>query len=274
MALSHDNAIAESAAMPDPRKDPVKRAVPAVTRAVAILRYLGRSEDPVGVNPMARDLGLVPSTCLHILRVLTDEGLVDFDAQTKRYTIGVGILPIARTAIQRNAFISLAQPHLDTLSERSGATVLATQVTEAGQMVVVALSQVPQRFSLSVDLGSRFPLLISATGRCYAAFAGVDPAEFEPDFRRLNWDNPPRFDAWRDQVAEVRARGYAVDGGAYMSGVTVIAVPFLNRDGRMSRSLVAVGISERMAAQGIDALAGEMLDARDRIDAFSLSAPD
>lgn len=256
--------------MPASQADPVKRNVPAVTRAVAILRYLGRAEDPVGVNPMARDLGLVPSTCLHILRVLVDEGLVQVDPQTKRYTIGVGILPIARSAIQRNAFITLVQPHLDQLSERSGATVLATQVTEAGQMVVVALSQVPQRFSLQVDLGSRFPMLISATGRCYAAFGMVSEEALETGFRQLHWDNPPRFDAWLEQVAEVRQQGYAVDNGSYMSGVTVIAVPFLNSAGRMTRSLVAVGISERLAAQGVDRLASQMMSARDEIESLSL----
>lgn len=251
--------------------EPVKRAVPAVTRAVAILRYLGRAEEPVGVNPMARDLGLVPSTCLHILRVLTDEGLVSFDTATKRYTIGVGILPIARTAIQRNAFISLVQPHLDDLSEAAGATVLATQVTETGQMVVIALSQVPQRFSLSVDLGSRFPLLISATGRCYAAHAGLDAATLKAGFTQLNWDNPPRFDAWLDQIDQTRTQGYGVDSGAYMSGVTVVAVPFVNAAGRMTRSLVAVGISERMAGYGVERLAAAMMDARDRIDALSMA---
>lgn len=255
--------------MADQTRDPVKRAVPAVTRAVAILRYLGRADGPVGVNPMARDLGLVPSTCLHILRVLVDEGLVQVDPETKRYTIGVGILPIARTAIQRNAFISLVQPHLDDLSEAFGATVLATQVTEAGQMVVVALSQVPQRFSLSVELGSRFPLLISATGRCWAAWSGRDPVDLRGEFDRLHWDNPPRFDAWVDQVAEVRRQGYAVDSGAYMSGVTVVAVPLLNSAGRMIRSLVAIGISERMAGQGIDQMAARMLAARDALDAMA-----
>src|SRR5262249_50702680 len=49
------------------------RSVPAVTRAVAILRLLGASEEPLGVNAIARALELVPSTCLHILRVLAGE---------------------------------------------------------------------------------------------------------------------------------------------------------------------------------------------------------
>ena len=83
----------------DDKKGMRKREVPAVTRAVAILRALGRSEEPMGVNPLARQLELVPSTALHILRVLTDEGLVAFDPATKRYSIDVGILAIARSAI-------------------------------------------------------------------------------------------------------------------------------------------------------------------------------
>ena len=39
------------------------RPVPAVTRAVAILRLLGRSEEALGVHAIARALTLIPSTC-------------------------------------------------------------------------------------------------------------------------------------------------------------------------------------------------------------------
>ena len=75
---------------------------------------------------------------------------------------------------------------------------------------------------------------------------------------------------WIPLPAEVRRRGYAVDSGAYMSGVTVVAAPFLNSAGRMTRSLVAIGITERMAGQGIDRLAGAMIAARDALDALAV----
>jgi hypothetical protein len=51
------------------------RPVPAVTRAVAILRLLGRSEEALGVHAIARALTLIPSTCLHILRVLVPKAV-------------------------------------------------------------------------------------------------------------------------------------------------------------------------------------------------------
>lgn len=242
-----------------------KREVPAVTRAVAILRRLGRSDEPMGVNQLARELKLVPSTVLHILRVLQDEGLVSFDPETKRYAIGLGILAIARSAIQRNNFPALIQPHLTELSERFAVTCIATEMVGPSHMIVVALSQSSLPFRLQVDLGSRFPALISATGRCFAAFNIPDPASLEPDFQRLTWDQPPGFETWLAEVAQTRQRGYAVDPGTYISGVTVVAVPFFDAQQRMNRSLVAIGISDRVEAAGLPALTEALIETRDQV---------
>lgn len=134
---------------------------------------------------MARELDLVPSTCLHILRVLQDEGLVDFDSQTKRSLIGIGNLPLARSALQRKTFSALIQPRLSDLSLEFAVTSIATQLSEPGQMVVVALSQSSIPFRLQVDRGSRFPALIRATGRLFAAHNMTDDAKLCREFARL-----------------------------------------------------------------------------------------
>ncbi|MCA0873052.1 IclR family transcriptional regulator [Seohaeicola saemankumensis] len=243
-----------------------KRQVPAVTRAVAILRFLARSDEPVGVNPIARELELVPSTCLHILRVLLDEGLVEFDSRTKRYSIGIGILPLARSALRKNTFSVLVQPLLSDLSEEFGVTSIATQLAEPAQMVVIALSQSTLPFRLQVDLGSRFPILISATGRLFAAFNVKEPDELRREFDKLVWDHPPSYDDWCKEIEQTRAQGYAVDRGTYISGVTVVAVPVFNAAGRMTRSLVAIGISERLGDAEVPRLAKALLELRDRIE--------
>lgn len=248
-----------------------KRQVPAGTRAIAILRFLARSPLPVGVNPIARQLDLVPSTCLHILRVLQDEGLVEFDSATKRYSIGIGILPLARAALQKNSFSALVQPRLSEFSASFGVTSIATQLAEPAQMVVVALSQSSMPFRLQVDLGSRFPLLISATGRCYAAFNAPSERALRQGFDKLTWDHPPTFEEWLAEVEQTRARGYAVDQGAYIAGVTVVAVPAFDAAGKMIRSLVAIGISERLQQDEVPRIARALIGIRDDIEAMQVS---
>jgi hypothetical protein len=48
--------------------------VPALSRDIPILRLLSVSDRPLGVHVIARVLGLVPTTCLHILRCLPQSG--------------------------------------------------------------------------------------------------------------------------------------------------------------------------------------------------------
>ena len=236
-----------------------------MTRAVGILRQLGKANEPLGVNQIARELDLIPSTCLHILRALVDEGLVAFDPVSKRYSIDIGILPIARSAIQKNSFTTLMERHLTEFSLRFGVTGVATQLSDSDYMVVVALSQAPLPFRLQVDLGSRFPALISATGRCFAAWNSMPDSELKKRFAKLNWEHSPTFEQWKSEVEETRQHGYAVDSGSYIGGVSILAVPFFDKTGRMSHSFVAIGITEKVEAVGIEKIAAEMLTIRDEV---------
>src|SRR3990172_4068824 len=161
------------------------RQVPAVTRAVAILRLLGRSEEALGVNAIARALRLIPSTCLHILRVLVAEELVALDPSTKRYRLDTGILTIARSALRRTGFAETVQPELDRLSRRHGVTAIGVQAIGLEHIVVVAISRSDHGLRLHADIGSRFPALISASGRCVAAFCGQPWAALERRLPRL-----------------------------------------------------------------------------------------
>jgi len=249
---------------PPPRKRsaaPRIRQVPAVSRAVAILRLLGASESPLGVNAIARALGLVPSTCLHILRALAAEELVVANPATRRYALNAGVLTLARSFLRRSGFGELAQPALDRLSARFGVTAIGVQVTGLEHMIVVAISRSEQPLRLHVELGSRFPALISATGRCLAAFGGRPWSELEARFRKLRWHRPPSLRTWRAEVEAARANGYSVDEGNYIAGVTVLAAPVLDRQGTMTHGVVAVGLREQFERGGGAALAAELRSA-------------
>jgi DNA-binding IclR family transcriptional regulator len=120
-------------------------------------------------------------------------------------------------------------------------------------------------------LGSRFPALISATGRCVAAFNTFDKTTLRSRFDRLNWDNPPGFETWIAQVEQTRRDGYGVDRGEYIGGMTIIAAPLFDASGAMRRSLVAIGMSEKMESTGIPEIAHEMLRMRDDITRFLMN---
>jgi DNA-binding IclR family transcriptional regulator len=242
-------------AVPPPRAAPRVRAVPAVTRAIAILRLLGRSPQPLPLKAIAEELGIVPSTGLHILRVLVAEGVVKLDAATKRYGLGTGMLALARSVIQNDPFPLLVQPVLDRLSAAWHLTTIGVEVGDADHMLVVALARSSAPFRLHVDVGSRFPLLISATGRLVAALHDLPANELERRFRALRWDNPPAMRAWTRDLRAARRNGYSIDPGHYIAGVTLVAVPVFGAAGTMTHTLVAAGVTEQLRGPKAEELA-------------------
>lgn len=230
---------------------------PAISRAAAVMRLLGKSDLPLGVQAIARELGLVPSTCLHVLRALVAEEFVSFDPDTKRYSLEAGVLTLARHWLRRNQFTDLAQPILDRMAQKFGVTMLGVHIVGLDHIIVVAISQSSLNLQLSTQIGSRFPALISATGRCIAAFGEHSEAKLQAKFKTLRWDEPPTLHEWQTQVNQTREQGFAVDEGNYISGVTVAAAPVWKARAKLSHALVAIGIGSAQRA-GLAALTAEL----------------
>ena len=257
----------------DATSPPSSRVVPAVTRSIAILRLLARSREPLGVNAIARELAIVPSTGLHILRALVAEGLVAVDPVTKRYGLDAGVLTLARSALRQDGFARIVQPELDALAARFGVTAIGVRVIGLKHMIVVAISKSEATFRLQVDIGSRFPALISATGRCLAAFGNHTVEDVEGAFRALRWDAAPNYKAWRGEVAETRRAGFGIDKSNYIRGVTIVAAPVLGLEGWMTHALVAVALSDQLPAAGAAVVGAEFKASAARVSAL-LGAPE
>ncbi len=237
-------------------RPPVQRRVPAVTRAIAILRFLAKNKDPIGVVPLARAVGLIPSTCLHIVRILSDEGLVSFDPQTKHYSLGPGVLTLASAFSLRNPFVQVVRHRLEELSQAHGCAFAAVEESGPEHYIVVAVGDVHAGLSVRLSVGTRFPALVSATGRCLAAFGHnrMGPAELKRNFTRLRWDNPPSFDDWMADIETVRRQGYAIDEGSYIGGVTIVAVPVFNDSNLMLGCISSLGLRERFTGDRLETL--------------------
>lgn len=231
---------------PPKKNGPRIRPVPAVSRSVAILRVLAQAKEPMKAQAIAGRLGIVPSTCLHILRALTAERLLSFEPSTKRYKLGVGMLALARGVQESDPFVQAVQPMLDALAQEWGVTAIGVEVMDLHQMIVAALSHSRLPFRLHVDVGSRFPALISATGRLVAAFGEHPESALRSEFEALRWHHPMRFEEWREQVRQAHAQGYALDIGNYIAGITLVAVPVLDVQQRITHTLVVASIADQL----------------------------
>lgn len=234
---------------------------PAATRTVQVLRHLAQRAEPVGVNQLAAELGLVPSSCLHILRALAREGLVAMDPATKRYRLGIGVISLARAFLNRRNIALTVQPLLDRIARECGVTAALIERAGPESLVVAAVAEGADMFSVKVTVGTTFPAFSSATGRCEAALAGLDEAALKARFAQLRWQSAPDFAGWRADVRAVPGCGYAADRGHYIRGLTVVSAPVHSVGPVLLRCVAAVALKEQLSAAREAALVATLLAA-------------
>ena len=237
---------------------------PAVTRAVAILNVLSASPEPLGVSAIARQVDLIPSSCLHILRALADDGLVRTDA-AKRYSIGPGVLALARQLIRRGGVSVAVQPGLALLARDFGVTAIGLRVFGLDPLAVAAIAHPDRPWHLHLDVGDVFPALTSATGRCVAAFGGFSRAELISALALVRWEREPSQREWFAQVDDAKRQGYAVDNGTFMKGVIVLSAPVLAPNGEMEYAVTVAGIREQIEEIGLAAVTASLLEVANNV---------
>ncbi|WP_114955104.1 IclR family transcriptional regulator [Sphingosinicella terrae] len=197
-------------------------AVGSLVKAIAILRHLAGVSAAPGVNSIARELGLSPSSCHNILKTLVAEEFVDFDTRTKTYSLGTGPMELFRKGPDLHAVIELVRPELEALAAEYSVTSGLWRVGDRRlHLIDVVENDVGTR--IHIALGQRLPRYVGAMGRCLAAWDGLSRADLPGIIGSLRWQDPPAADAyWRDmRFAELH--GWAADHGHYLRGVATIA---------------------------------------------------
>lgn len=92
--------------------DQPEKLVGALVGGLRVLRYLSAAPSGVGVTRVARDLQLNSSTCYNFLKTLVHEGLVSFDDETKTYSIALGLVELAKGALEQGSYVRLIHPQL------------------------------------------------------------------------------------------------------------------------------------------------------------------
>ncbi len=107
--------------MPAERPDAARRAVGSVARATQLLDVLAASETPLGVNELARRIGVNASTASRLLATLQDAGLV-MRTDGGPYRLGLKLVTLSDRVLAGLDVRALARPLLARLVVETGET--------------------------------------------------------------------------------------------------------------------------------------------------------
>ena len=239
--------------------------VQSVARAADLLKALGAHGGPATVFDLADRCGLNRSTAWRILATLEDEGLVERDPATGRYEIGYALVALGAAA-GHEPLIRRAHPALRALAEACLETA-SLAVPRGMQLVYVDQVQAPH--VMAADwLGRATPLHATSTGKALLAWLSEDDigAALPGRLERFTDTTITTRPVLRTELAQVRARGYAISRGELEPALWGVSAPVL--DGGRPVAIVSVwGVESRIRARGLDALGARTVAAADEIAA-------
>jgi DNA-binding IclR family transcriptional regulator len=176
-----------------------------------------------------------PSKVHRYLSSFLNAGLIAQTGRSGKYLLGPGAMQLGLAAIGRHDFVNVTADGLGDLCTETGMTALLS-VWGNGGATVVRWERAASPTVTSMGLGTTLPLLNSASGRAFLAWA--PPASIKAardiELRRIK-KNPsiapdltPTMDGIAELVRETKRRGYASVEGKFIPGLVAIAAPILD----------------------------------------------
>jgi DNA-binding IclR family transcriptional regulator len=206
-----------SSSLPKPRGT---AAVPAVTRAIAVLDLLAGAREAMSLSQLASRLECPKSTMHGLCGTLMSHGYLKREGDGS-FFIGPGVMGLAHAFIARTtvaqAFTSLWQ-ELDAPPDET----IMLSVLDGSDVVYIASRPGEQPFALSLSVGMRFPAHLAASGQAMLAWhdeAFVRSLYAQPRLPRLRGRGPATLKALLAELAAVCERGWSVDDESLREGV-------------------------------------------------------
>jgi IclR family acetate operon transcriptional repressor len=233
------------------------RPVASVARAIALLDELGAAPDGLGVNELARRIGVNASTASRLLATLEAGRLVE-RAPGGPYRLGLRLVALADGVLSRLDVRELARPRLRALVAATGETATLS-VPGAGEAVTFDFVAAESSVVSVARLGRPSVGHATAAGKVVLAFGPVVAAE--SPLVRFTDRTIVDPDALAAEIEAIRSRGWAEAEGEREPDLNALAVPVLGRAGELAAVLGLQGPAARLTAERRAEVLPALLDA-------------
>ena len=235
-------------------------AVPAIERAIRVLQALAENGEGRGLSELSRQLGVSKSTLSGVLATLERHRLVERDAGSRAFRLGVGLLDLSAAVIGRLDVREVARPFLVELCDASGETAIL-HVRSGEESVILDRAEPDRELKVVAPVGRRLPPFAGSVAK--ALLAELPAAEAEafvrarplPAFTPRSAAQPARY---LKELARVRREGYALDDEEYLPGVRAASAVLRDRRGRAVGTLSVVGVGARVDSEHLHELGAQV----------------
>ena len=221
------------------------RFVQSVIRAVDILRCF-EDDESLGLTEISRKIGLHKSTTFGLVSTLVHASLLEKNQKSEKYQLGLGLFSLG--TLVKHDLRSVVEPFLIQLVEQSKETVNFV-VRNGDSVMYISKIESPHSMRICTQIGRHLPLYCTAVGKAILAFLDESEVRSILEARPLEeFTGKTMTDA--EEIIKtlpcIRAQGYAVDDEELEYGLTCVAAPIFNSQGKPIAGLSVSGPTSRM----------------------------
>jgi IclR family KDG regulon transcriptional repressor len=234
-----------------------------VQRALDVLQVFLDNKGEASLSDISESIGLSISTVYRIISVLRENGYIIHGDSRRKYLIGTKFLEFSSIVKSTLKIEDVARPFMQELQQLSNESVHISR-SSGTQMSYLEIIHSSQVLRIVPVIGVKAPLHCTAAGKVFLAQLGKK--EFERLFKRgkrlesHTSHTITDIDELSKQLEKVRAEGVAIDREEYVLGVTDIAAPIMDSDGKFVACLGVFVPSPRATNKRIAALVSMVKD--------------
>jgi len=215
-------------------------SVQSVVKAIDLLEALAQDGANLTVPTLAKKLEINPNKAFRLLATLEDKGLVERNADTGTFHLGLQAIEMAQHILKSDNLIRLAHPILVELARKLDEAVYIT-VMNNDEVLFLDMVDSLQQIKTADLVGRRFPFFTNAAGKVIKSVCSIDL--FGRGTKRSAIPNPGELEA---ELDEIRSKGVAVDFNGLGEGVCAVAVVVRDYAGKVVGALTLLAPSFRM----------------------------
>jgi IclR family transcriptional regulator, KDG regulon repressor len=240
-----------------------------LVKGLCLLEVLARRSEAMGVSELAHAVDMPKSGVHRLLQALVDERYVE-QISSGRYRVSIKLWEVASAALPGFDLRRHAQDVMQKLVEETGESVHLSVLDRHEVVYVHKLEAATNPVRAYSQIGGRVPAHCVATGKAMLAFRGprfLSIAAENLTAATVNTITEPR--AFLAAMAEIRARGYASNGGEWHLGIHGLASCIFDDAGAVIGAIGISGPAARLDGTRRDQFIEQILEAGQTLSTMS-----
>ena len=213
--------------------------IKSLDKAVNLILLISQQDSPIKLERLVKISGIKKTSCFRILQTLAKSGFVARDGDSNGFLIGPKFISIGLSAFDRRGLRELALPVMKQVQRNTGTTVNLA-ILSGLEVIFIERLQSAHIIDANLRVGSRLSVHVSSMGKAILAY--LPDSELDAILEQLHFEKKTEktitsIKAFKQELQDIRQRGFAINNEELEKGLFAIAAPVRNYTGAAIASL-------------------------------------